>query len=209
MVELHRAAEEYGLRGEVRVGERDLDLLEKRGERHFDRAVDDDAKCPAIVVLADEGEGPGKIRVRHRRHGDEEVAGQVDRLHWPPVRLFYRTAPRATKAIGCGVPARRSAPFLFLRRTFFLRAECDVARSHPMRARDSRTIGESSWTRAQLRRAAEILTARRRSLHSCSWRSPVATTAATIRTRPTIRPIRRSPRAARTSSASRPSATRP
>ena len=35
----------------------------------------------ALVVLADEREGAGKMRVGHAGHGDEEVAREVDCLH--------------------------------------------------------------------------------------------------------------------------------
>src|SRR5689334_24513020 len=117
VVELHRAAEEDRLSHQRRVAQVDVHLLEQRLERHVDRAVHHDAERAALVVLADEGEGAGKIRVRHRRHGDEEVAGEVDRLHWPPVAYFNPTGRLAQ--IGPPgfptLPAYRSALFWFRR----------------------------------------------------------------------------------------------
>jgi hypothetical protein len=91
MVELDRAAEVHRLVREPALGERDLDLAEERGEGDVDGPVHHDAQRAAFVVLANEGEGSGKIRVRHRGHRDEEVAGQVDRLHGPPERILILT----------------------------------------------------------------------------------------------------------------------
>src|SRR5689334_9504564 len=117
VVELHRAAEEHRLRHQRRVAQLDVHLLEQRLERDVDRAVHHDAERAALVVLADEGEGAGKIRVRHRRHGDEEVAGKVDRLHWPPV-AYFNPSGRLAQIGPQGfpdLPAYRSALFWFRR----------------------------------------------------------------------------------------------
>ena len=74
--------------GELGVLQGNVHLLEERLQGHVDGPVHHDPQRAALVVLADESEGAGKIRVRHRRHGDEEVAGEVDRLHLPPVAYF-------------------------------------------------------------------------------------------------------------------------
>jgi hypothetical protein len=64
-VHLHRAAVEDRRAAERRVGQLDLDLLEQRGERHLDRAVDDDAERAVRVVLADERERVSEVRIGH------------------------------------------------------------------------------------------------------------------------------------------------
>ena len=62
MLELDRAAEEHRLRGEGLVLEIDLHLAEEGAQRHVDGAIDHQPERAALVVLADEGEAPGKIR---------------------------------------------------------------------------------------------------------------------------------------------------
>ena len=69
--EMHRHAAQLGVR------ERDVDLLEQRGERHVGRLVDDDAERAFRTVLADVGERVRKMRVRHRRHGDQEMMREI------------------------------------------------------------------------------------------------------------------------------------
>jgi hypothetical protein len=58
--------------------ELEVDLVEQAGQIHVDRAIDDNPQRPVFVVLADIDEGMGKIRVFKRRHGDQEVIGQID-----------------------------------------------------------------------------------------------------------------------------------
>ena len=61
------------------VGERNVDLLEQRRQRHVDRLVDDDAERAVLVVLADVRQRMREMRIGHGRHGDQEMVGQIDR----------------------------------------------------------------------------------------------------------------------------------
>ena len=76
-IDLHGAAEMHRPLAQLGVGERDVDLLEQRGERHVRRLVDDDAERAVLVVLADVRQRVRKMRVRHRRHGDQEVMREI------------------------------------------------------------------------------------------------------------------------------------
>ena len=76
-VDLHRAAEVNGRGAQSVVGQRDVDLLEQRGQRHVDGLVHDDAQRAVLVVLAHVRERVGEMRIRHGRHGDQEVMGEV------------------------------------------------------------------------------------------------------------------------------------
>ena len=76
-IDLHRAAEMHRAFAQPGVVERDVDLLEQRGQRHVGRLVDDDAERAVLVVLADVGERVRKMRIRHRRHGDQEVMREI------------------------------------------------------------------------------------------------------------------------------------
>ena len=76
-VDLHRTAEMDGRRAQRVVGERDVDLLEQRRQRHVDRLVDDDAQRAVLVVLAHVRERVREMRIGHGRHGDQEVMGEV------------------------------------------------------------------------------------------------------------------------------------
>ena len=78
---LHRAAEIDRQVGQALGFELDVDFFEQAGQIHVDRAVDDDAQRTVLVVLADIDQGVGKIRIFHRRHGDQEMVGQVDAVH--------------------------------------------------------------------------------------------------------------------------------
>ena len=100
---LHRSAEIDGLPGEVPTGlariEGDIHPVEQGRQAHVHRSIDDHAKRAFGVVLADVGERPGKIRIGHRRHGDEEVVGEADLV----ADVFAGHAP-----IAIGRPAKRS-----------------------------------------------------------------------------------------------------
>ena len=78
-VELHGSAEVDRRLAERLVGKGNVDLLEQGRELHVDRPVDDDTQRAVLVVLAHIGERVRKIRVRHGRHGDEEVVREIDR----------------------------------------------------------------------------------------------------------------------------------
>ena len=80
-VDLHRPAEMHRGRLEGAGVEGDADLLEQAVQIHFDRPVDDHAERALLVVLADERQGFGKMRIDHVGHGDQEVLGEVDFLH--------------------------------------------------------------------------------------------------------------------------------
>jgi hypothetical protein len=62
-----------------RIGQRNVDLLEQRRERHVDRLVDHNAERAFGVVLAHVSEGVREMRIRHGRHGDQEMVRQIDR----------------------------------------------------------------------------------------------------------------------------------
>ena len=79
-IELHGSAEVDGRFAECVVGQGNVDLLEQRRQLHVDRPVHDDSQRAVLVVLAHKGQGVRKIRIRHGRHGDEEVVREIDRL---------------------------------------------------------------------------------------------------------------------------------
>ena len=76
-IDLHGAAEMHRPLAQLGIGERNIDLLEERGQRHVRRLVDDDAERAVLVVLADVRQRVRKVRVRHRRHGDQEVMREI------------------------------------------------------------------------------------------------------------------------------------
>jgi len=80
-VDLHRSAEMHGCLRQAVILELQVDLFEQGVQLHVDRAVDDDAHGAILVVLTDEGDGSCKIRVCHRRHCDQEVAGEIYIFH--------------------------------------------------------------------------------------------------------------------------------
>ena len=80
-VNLHGPAkmDGHGLQGVAILP--DADLLEQRLQVHFNRSVDNDSQGALVVVLADERQRPGEMRIRHVGHGDEEVMCEVHLLH--------------------------------------------------------------------------------------------------------------------------------
>ena len=78
-IDLHGTAEMHRRLAQRPIAERDVDLLEQRGERHIDRLVDHNAERAFGIVLADVSQRIREMRIRHRRHRDQEVVGQIDR----------------------------------------------------------------------------------------------------------------------------------
>lgn len=55
----------------------DAKLFHQLGERELiEELVDHDPHCALFVVGAHQDHGPGKARVLHLRHGNEELSGQ-------------------------------------------------------------------------------------------------------------------------------------
>jgi len=63
-----------------RVGGADAHVLEDLAQAHLAWAVHHQPQGALLVVLADEGDGVEKVRVRELRHRDEEVTGQPGAL---------------------------------------------------------------------------------------------------------------------------------
>ena len=80
-IELDRAAEIDRRLGHLPGIELDVDLFEQARQIHVDRPVDDDPKRTAFVVLADVDQRIGEIGIFQRRHGDQEIVGQIDAIH--------------------------------------------------------------------------------------------------------------------------------
>ena len=80
-VKLDRAAEIDGQVGETFRRQLDVDLVEQASQIHVNRAIDDDPQGPVLIVFTNVHQGIREIRVFQRRHGDEEVVGQVDVVH--------------------------------------------------------------------------------------------------------------------------------
>jgi hypothetical protein len=80
-VDCHRAAEIDRQVSQVPGLELDVDFLEQPGQAQVDRPVDDNPQRTVLVVLADVDEAVREIGVFQRRHGDQEVVGQVDAVH--------------------------------------------------------------------------------------------------------------------------------
>ena len=80
-IDLNGTAEVHRRFAQRGVLERNVDLLEQRRERHVDRLVDDNAERAFGIVLANVGERVRKMRIRHRRHCDQKVVGQIHRTH--------------------------------------------------------------------------------------------------------------------------------
>ncbi len=80
-VGLNRPAEEDRQPGQCCRFERHVDFLEKRGQIHVDRSIDYHTERPLIVVFSNVDQGFGKIRILHRRHGDEKMVSQIDTCH--------------------------------------------------------------------------------------------------------------------------------
>ena len=78
-VHLHRTTVEHWL-GTADIGRhRDVDLFQQSAQGKVDWPVHHHAKGTIAIVTADVGKRIGKIRVGHRRHGNQEMIGQVDR----------------------------------------------------------------------------------------------------------------------------------
>jgi hypothetical protein len=80
-IQLHRATKIDRQAGEAFGIELDINFVEQARQIHVDRTIDDNAQRAVLVVLANIDESVGKIRVFKRRHGDEEVIGQIDVVH--------------------------------------------------------------------------------------------------------------------------------
>jgi hypothetical protein len=80
-VSLDRSTKEYGQIGEAFGLEGNIDFLQQGPETHVDRPIDDHAQRATRVMFRDIDQALGKIRVNHRRHGDEKMVSQVDALH--------------------------------------------------------------------------------------------------------------------------------
>lgn len=80
-VGLHRPAEEDRQPGQYPGLERHIYFLEKRAQIHVDRPIDYHAERSLIIVLCNVDQGFGKIRILHRRHGDEKMVSQIDACH--------------------------------------------------------------------------------------------------------------------------------
>ena len=91
----HRPAEMDGFHSQRFVVEFDVDLLEQTAERDVDGFVDHQADRTALRMLADQRQGPGKIRVGHAGHGDQEMIGKIDAIH---KTKFYLFSARLTMA---------------------------------------------------------------------------------------------------------------
>ena len=63
-IDLHRTAVMHPCFAQLRVAERNVDLLEQSRERHVDRLVDHDTERALVVVLADVDQRVGKVRDR-------------------------------------------------------------------------------------------------------------------------------------------------
>ena len=85
-IDLHRSAVMHARFPKIGIAQRNIDLFEECRQGHVDRLVDDDAERALVVVLANVDQGVGKVRIRHARHGDQEVMGQAD------PRIAHRTA---------------------------------------------------------------------------------------------------------------------
>ena len=81
------------------ASERNAHLLEQRLQVHLDRAVDDDAERALVVVLADEGERLGEMRIRHGGHGDQKVMREIHLLHSSRVPAIVKSMDLVNK---CG-----------------------------------------------------------------------------------------------------------
>jgi hypothetical protein len=80
-VQLYRATEIDRQFGQIFGFQLEVDLVEQAGQIHVDRAIDDNPQRPVFVVLADIDEGMGEIRVFKRRHGNQEVIGEIYSIH--------------------------------------------------------------------------------------------------------------------------------
>jgi glycine hydroxymethyltransferase len=85
---LHRPAEIHRHLGEIRLLQRNIDLVEHLAHRQADRAVDHDSERAVLVVLAEVGQGTGKNAFLHGGHGNQEVVGQIE------IRHVFIVAPR-------------------------------------------------------------------------------------------------------------------
>src|SRR6185436_8665375 len=80
-IDLYRTAEVNRQASEGTVLEWDLDLLEQGTQRHVRGAIDHHSQRTLIVMLANIGQGLGKVGIGHVRHGDQEVIGEIYALH--------------------------------------------------------------------------------------------------------------------------------
>ena len=74
--ELHRPPAQHRLAGADGIGVPEIELIEDLAEIHVHRPVDDQAQRPVLRVFADIRDCLLKIRILHRRHGDEQVSAQ-------------------------------------------------------------------------------------------------------------------------------------
>ena len=86
------------------AGQLDLELLEYLAHAHRQRLVQDQSQGAALGVIAHERHGLREVRVAHRRHGDEQLIGQVIPGHRLPIG-----DGRASKSTANRVNVYRSA----------------------------------------------------------------------------------------------------
>jgi len=76
-VGLHRAAKAHRQVDHIFAMQRDFDLFKQRGQRHAQRAVDDDAHRAFRAVFADKGERAREDRVFQRGHRNQKMLGKI------------------------------------------------------------------------------------------------------------------------------------
>lgn len=63
--------------------EGDVDLLQQARQIEFQGAVNNDPQRPVAGMFADIDQRLGKIRIFQGGHGDEEIVGEIERIHAP------------------------------------------------------------------------------------------------------------------------------
>jgi len=87
---LYRAAVIDRLPGQFAPFQLDADLVEQCRHIQVGRPVHNHAERTFLVMLADIGQGFGKIGIDHVGHGDQEVVGKVNGLHVGSIVTAWR-----------------------------------------------------------------------------------------------------------------------
>ena len=133
------------------------ELLEHLGHPHFERAVDHDAERAALVVLADERDAVREIRVRERRHRDQQLVAEIGACcHGASIGR----GPAAVKAESAGafLPAFASGliPAYRRRRALRRRAREPSADELPFVGESQHVVPRRQLLRERLERRREL-----------------------------------------------------
>ena len=79
---LHRSAQIHRMAGLLGVEQRQVDLVKQFTQRDLSRFIDHHSHRPVLGMFTQVDHRPGKVRVGHIGHGNQEMVSQRKRVHF-------------------------------------------------------------------------------------------------------------------------------